>query len=61
VGGFFEKIANALPFLHAAEMEKALFQGDFAAAISHAPVVIIYSAVTTILAVFCFLKKMKEH
>ena len=61
VGGFFKKVASALPFFHAAEMQKALFHGDFAAAISHAPVVIIYSAVTTILAVFCFLKKMKEH
>lgn len=61
VGGFFEKVAKLLPFLHAAEMEKALFQGDFATAISHAPIVIIYSAVTTILAVFCFLKKMQNH
>ena len=29
VGGFFEKIANALPFVHAVEMEKALFSGNF--------------------------------
>ena len=33
VGGFFEKLANALPFVHAAEMEKALCCGDFDAAV----------------------------
>ena len=27
VDGVFEKIANALPFMHAAELEKALFAG----------------------------------
>ena len=35
VGGFFEKLADALPFIHAAEMEKALCAGDFALAASH--------------------------
>ena len=29
VGGFFAKVANVLPFVHAVEMEKALFGGDF--------------------------------
>ena len=37
VGGFFEKIANLLPFVHAVEMEKALFSGDFGLAHSHIP------------------------
>ena len=37
VGGFFEKLADVLPFVHAVEMEKALYSGDFAlaAAIVH--------------------------
>ena len=30
VGGFFEKVADFLPFMHAVEAEKALFKGDFA-------------------------------
>ena len=33
--GLFEKIANMLPFVHAAEMEKALFHGDFDLANEH--------------------------
>lgn len=61
VGGFFEKIANALPFLHAAEMQKALFHGDFSVAITHAPVVLIYCIITAALAVLCFLRKMKKR
>lgn len=61
VGGFFEKIANALPFLHAVEMEKALFNGDFEAAASHILPVLAYAAVATVIAVFCFLRQMKKQ
>ncbi len=61
VGGFFEKIANALPFIHAVEMEKALFNGDFEVAASHILPVLAYGAVTTVIAVFCFLKQMKKQ
>ena len=60
VGGVFEKVANVLPFLHGAEMEKALFNGDFALALSHGLTVIIYSLLITALAVFCFLGQMKK-
>ena len=35
VGGVFKKIAYALPFVHAAEVEKAIFRGDFEAAAGH--------------------------
>jgi ABC-2 type transport system permease protein len=35
VGSFFEKIANALPFVHATEMGKALLSGDFGLAATH--------------------------
>ena len=61
VGGAFEKIANALPFLHAAEMEKALFGGDFALAVTHFLPVLLYSAVITAVAVLCFLGQMKQQ
>ena len=60
VGGFFEKIANALPFLHAVEMEKALFAGDFGAAASHLLPVLLYSMLATVAAVLCFLRQMKR-
>ena len=61
VGGFFEKTANVLPFLHAVEMEKALFAGDFLLAAWHFLPVFLYSALITILAVLCFLVQMKKQ
>ena len=61
VGGFFEKIANALPFFHAAELEKALFHGDFQLAASHLPPVVLYSTLATVIAVLCFLRQMKRQ
>ena len=61
VGGFFEKAANALPFVHAAEMEKALFAGDFQAAAPHLLPIVLYSALATAAAVYCFLRQMKNQ
>ena len=61
VGGIFEKIANVLPFVHAAELEKALFSGNFEAAASHLLPVVIYSAVVTVAAIFCFLGQMRRQ
>ena len=61
VGGVFEKIANALPFVHAAEMEKALFSGDFALAATHILPIVLYSVAITVIAVFCFLGQMKKQ
>ena len=61
VGGFFEKIAHALPFLHAVEMEKALFSGDFKLAATHILPLILYSASISVGAVFCFLRQMKKQ
>ena len=61
VGGFFEKLANVLPFVHAAELEKALFHGDFEAAASHIMPIIIYSVFATVVAVFCFLGQRKKQ
>ena len=61
VGGFFEKIANVLPFVHAAELEKALFAGNFEAAASHILPVLVYSILTVVVAVYCFLDQMKKQ
>ena len=61
VGGFFEKLANALPFVHAAEMEKALFNGNFEVAVSHIFPVLLYSVLLTVVAVLCFLGQMKKQ
>ncbi|MBQ8352129.1 MAG: ABC transporter permease [Clostridia bacterium] len=61
VGGVFEKIANALPFLHAVEMEKALFRGDFGLAATHLLPIVLYSVLVTAAAVLCFLRQMKKQ
>ena len=61
VGGVFEKIANALPFVHAVEMEKALFSGDFGLAATHILPIVLYSVAITVIAVFCFLRQMKKQ
>jgi len=61
VGGFFERIANALPFVHAVELEKALFIGNFEDAIKHLLPVLLYSSVITVGAVFSFLRQMKKQ
>lgn len=61
VGGAFEKLANALPFIHAVEMEKALFTGDFGVVGESIPIILLYSLGTAAVAVFCFLRQMKKQ
>ena len=61
VGGIFEKIANVLPFVHAAEMEKALCAGNFTLAATHMLPVFIYSILITAAAVLCFLGQMRKQ
>ena len=61
VGGFFEKIANLLPFVHAVEMEKALFNGDFGLASTHILPIALYSIAITVIAVLFFLRQMKKQ
>ena len=61
VGGFFEKLANALPFVHAVELEKALLNGNVEVAVRHMAPVILYSAGVTIAAVLCFLRQMQKQ
>ena len=60
-GGLFEKIANALPFVHAVELEKALFSGNPEAAAAHILPVLLYSLLATGAAVVCFLRQMKNQ
>lgn len=61
VGGVFEKIAKALPFFHAAQLETSLFTGSFEAAARHIIPVLLYGAVTMAAAIFCFLRQMNRH
>ena len=61
VGGAFQKAAYALPFVHAAQLEKALFLGDFKSAAGHILPIVLYSAAATAVAVLCFLRQKKRQ
>ena len=60
VGGVFQKIAHALPFVHGVELEKALFSGNFSQAAQHILPIVLYSIGITGAAVWCFLRQMKK-
>lgn len=61
VGGAFKRIAYALPFVHAVELERCLLNQDHSSLFSHLPWVLGYAAGTTLLAVFLFLRQMKKQ
>ena len=61
VGGTFKKIAYALPFVHAVEMERAVLAGDFLGIYPHLWWVLGYAAVLLVLAVLMFLRQMKKQ
>ena len=61
VGGAFKKIAYALPFVHAVEMERAILNGNFSDIFSHIWWVIGYAAALLITAILLFLRQMKKQ
>lgn len=60
VGGAFKKIAYALPFVHAVEMERAVIAGNFGNILPHLLWVLGYALVILVVAVMLFLKQMKR-
>lgn len=60
VGGVFEGIANLLPFVHAVEAERAFVIGNFSSALTHIAVVLGYALLLLALAVWAFLRQMKD-
>ena len=61
VGGVFKKIAHALPFVHAVELERAALSGAYGEILPHLLVVLLYALVSLILAVLLFLRQMKKQ
>ena len=61
VGGAFQKIAYALPFVHAVEMERAILAGNFTGIFPHLWWVLGYAAAALVLAVMLFLRQMKKQ
>ena len=61
VGGIFEKLANILPFYHASELEKALFNGNLNIINEHLIIIIFYCGIVTMIAIKVFLHQMKKQ
>lgn len=61
IGGVFRKIAYALPFVHAVDMERALLLGDWKAAFPHLWWVLGYTVVIFVVAILLFLRQMKKQ
>ena len=61
VGGTFKKIANALPFVHAVDMERAILSGNFQDVFSHLWWVLGYGIALFIIAILLFLRQMKKQ
>ena len=61
VGGAFKKIAYALPFVHAVDMERAILSGDFSGIFPHFLVVLGYAVALFAVAVLLFLRQMKKQ
>lgn len=61
VGGAFQKIAYALPFVHAVEMERAILAGNFAGIFPHIWWVLGYAIIALAAAVLLFLRQMKNQ
>ena len=61
VGGAFKTIANALPFVHAVELERGVLAGNFSEALPHLWWVLGYAVLTLAAAVLLFLRQMKRQ
>ena len=61
VGGAFKRIAYALPFVHAVEMQRAVLYGSFGEILPHLCWVICYAVASIFVAVLLFLRQMKRN
>lgn len=61
VGGVFKKIAYALPFVHAVELERSVLSGSLGEILPHLLWVLGYGALALILAVLLFLRQIKKQ
>ena len=61
VGGVFKKVAYALPFVHAVELERAVISGNFDGILPHLAWVLGYAAILLLAAILLFLRQMKKQ
>lgn len=61
VGGVFKRIAYALPFVHAVELERAVLSGNLSDIYPHLIWVLAYTVMISVLAAAFFLRQMKKQ
>lgn len=61
MGKIFKNIADALPFIHAVELERAALAGDISAAVHELQIVLGYAVILSAVGIAVFTKKMKEN
>lgn len=61
VGGAFKKIAYALPFVHAVELERAVLSGNYSGIFPHIYWVLGYTVVVLAAAILVFLRQMRRQ
>ena len=61
VGGVFKKVAYMLPFVHAVELERNVISGNISGIFPHIWWVLGYAVVSTVLAVYLFVRQMKNQ
>ena len=61
MGAVWNRIANGLPFVHAVEMERAILAGKLDAVAGHILPILVYSILTTAVAIHLFLRQMRKQ
>lgn len=61
VGGTFEKIANALPFVHMVNLEKAILNGNCSDVSTDILWIVLYTVASIVISILLFLKQMKKQ
>ena len=62
MGGAFRQIANALPFVHAVELERGILAGaSFSSMLPHIAWIAGYALVTLAAAILLFLRQMRKQ
>ena len=61
VGDGFRAVANALPFVHAVELSRAVTAGDYTGILPHLWWVLGYAILCTVAAIVLFLRQMKRQ
>lgn len=60
VGKGFSKIANLLPYTHAVELERLIYNGNFTNISQHIFWIIFYIIISALLAIIVFIRQMKR-